>query len=139
MDRTSFGRLVHLIEDDEIFASSGRRPQRPAWYQLAVFLLRFGLGPVERTAEESSIAEGTVHLYCSRVVKAFRRVRPKYLSWPNRERKAEIKSRTAAEGFPGCIGMLDGSLIRLASKPLKDGEIYLCRKKYYAVSVILSF
>lgn len=133
VDRASFQYLVDLIRDDEVFLSTGRKPQRPPWYQLAVFLNRYGLTPIEKTAEESSIAEGTVYLYCARVVQAFRRIRPQFLCWPDREGKEEIKERMGAEGFPGCIGMVDGSLIRLALKPVKDGELYFCRKKFYAV------
>lgn len=133
MDRRSFRTLCDLIKDDAIFVSTGRKPQRPPWYQLAAFLLRFGCDPAEKTAESCGIGEGTVYLYCKRVTWAFRNIRPQFLYWPDHRYRAILKERMAEEGFPGCIGMVDGSLIPLANKPSKDGELYFCRKKFYAV------
>lgn len=133
MDKASFVHLVNLIKNDEVFVSTGRKSQRPPWYQLAVFLLRFGGATALRAAEEASVAEGSVFLYCDRVVKAFRRIRPQFLSWPDQQKRQVLKQRMVEYGFPGCIGMVDGSLIPLVVKPLKDGETYFCRKKFYAV------
>lgn len=138
VDRASFQFLVDLIWYDEVFVSAGRKPQRPPWYQLAVFLNWYGLTPIQKTAEESSIGEGTVYLYCARVVQAFQRIRPRFLCWPDRVRKEEIKGRMDAKGFLGCIGMVNGSLIWLALKPVKDGELYFYRKKIYAVCTLHS-
>ncbi|OCB86821.1 hypothetical protein A7U60_g5994 [Sanghuangporus baumii] len=133
VDRTSFTRLNDLIKNHDVFISTGKRPQRPSWYQLAVFLLRYGLTHTEKAAEEASIAEGTVYLYCMRVAHAFRHIRPQFLTWPDIARRAVLKARMGEDGFPGCIGMIDGTLIPLAIKPVKDGELYFCRKKFYAV------
>ncbi|KAL5495700.1 hypothetical protein ACEPAI_1164 [Sanghuangporus weigelae] len=133
VDRTSFARLNDLIKNHDVFISTGNRIQRPSWYQLAVFLLRYGTTHTEKAEEEASIAEGTVYLYCTRVVHAFRHLRPQFLSWPDSARRAVLKGRMSEDGFPGCIGMVDGTLIRLAVKPVKDGELYFCRKKFYAI------
>ena len=37
-------------------------------------------------------------------------------------------------GFKNCIGIVDGSLIRLSEVPAEHGQSYWCRKKYPAVS-----
>ncbi|KAI5122885.1 hypothetical protein M0805_003336 [Coniferiporia weirii] len=133
MDRDNFKRLNDLIKDNEIFVSTDAKQQRPSWYQLAVFLLRYGGDSASNTAEEEAISEGTVHLYCSRVVHAFRQIRSQYLSWPDSQRRLSLKTEMALHGFPGCIGVVGGSLIPLESKPSVDGELYWCwLYDYYA-------
>lgn len=79
------------------------------------------------------MAEGSVYNYCSRVTQAFREIRAQHLSWPGRERRAFLKAEMTEFGFPGCIGIIDGTLIRLMEKPKTDGEVYFCRKKFYSV------
>jgi len=48
--------------------------------------------------------------------------------------KEFLKNEMAEFGFPGAIGIVDGTLIQLVDKPLKDGWAYFCHKKFYAVS-----
>ena len=47
--------------------------------------------------------------------------------------QAYLKDEMAKWGFPGCIGIVDGTLILLMDKPLRNGWAYLFRKKFYAV------
>ena len=97
--------------------STGRKPQLPAWYQLAVFLVRYGSDPAVKTAETACMSEGSVYNYSRRVAQAFRDIRDDHLSWPGPERHAFLKTEMAEYGFPGCIGIVDGSLIQLMQKP----------------------
>lgn len=133
MSRESFWHLHGLIEDDTIFISSGRRPQRPVAEQLAAFLMYCGGTPHVVAASICCIADGTTYLYNSRVRTAIMRIRDKHLAWPGPRRRAFLKNEMADFGFPGCIGMIDASLIPLAEKPAKDGWAYFTRKKNYAV------
>lgn len=133
MDRDSFWHLHDLISEDPIFVSTGKKPQRPPSYQLAAFLARMGaLGNI-KTAGFCAIAEGTVRLYCFRVVHAVRKLRPLFLAWPHNERRDYIARQMAVAGFPGCIGSGDGTYFRLEDKPLENGYAYWCHKKFYAV------
>jgi hypothetical protein len=43
ISRTTFDSLVARLEDDPIFQSSGRKPQRPVKFQLAAFLRRYSM------------------------------------------------------------------------------------------------
>ena len=137
MSRASFWHLHDIIAGDSIFVSKGRRPQRPVSIQLAAFLIKYGSLSMTKTAGVVSIAEGTVHLYCSRVCRALRNVRDQHLSWPGQRRRAFLKEEMAKWGFPGCIGIVDGTLIQLMDKPLKNGWAYYCWKKFYAVCIHL--
>ena len=37
-------------------------------------------------------------------------------------------------GFPGCIGIGDGSYVCLAERPWENGWSYWCWQRFYAVS-----
>ena len=66
-------------------------------------------------------------------------LRSRFISWPNHERRAQLKAKFEEEGFPGCIGIVDGSLIRLENKPREFPDAYYSRKKYYAVNFFHSW
>lgn len=58
---------------------------------------------------------------------------PKCMCWPKGDVREEVKAAYADVGFPGCLGAIDGSLIRLAYIPEENPIIYYCRKKFYGV------
>lgn len=134
VDRETFWHLQSLIVSDPVFASTGKKPQRPVQYQLAAFLCRAG-GAVSgvKSASVICIAEGTVYDYAKRVCRAFRNIRSDHLAWPGVDRRAWLSKQMGAEGFPGCISIGDGSYIRVVDKPLVNGWAYWSRKKFYAV------
>lgn len=135
--RPTFDRLVHLLEQNPIFRSTGKRPQRAVRYQLACFLLRYGTrgaNPLQ-AAHKLAIGFGTVFLYCRRVVRALRELGIHVVSWGDDERRQETSEYIMdAYGFPDCVGMLDGTLIRLTQMPEENGFTFICRKKFPAVS-----
>ena len=134
MSRDAFWHVHGLIQHDPIFQSSGPRPQQPVKYQLAAYLIRFGSNTSIRTAAILSLAEGTVYLYTKCVCSALRNIKTEHLFWPGPVHKEFLKNEMAEFGFPGAIGIVDGTLIQLVDKPLKDGWAYFCHKKFYAVS-----
>jgi hypothetical protein len=118
MERDSFEHVLDLIKDDQIFVSTGKRPQRPVKHQLAVFLLQVGGKLAQKTGDAALVAEGTVYLYCGRVAKALRRQRPDHLAWPGFARRDFIKHKCGEEHrFHGCIGSGDATFFVLAQKP----------------------
>ncbi len=53
---------------------------------------------------------------------------------PDEDRQEVIASAIEERsGFPGCIGLIDGSLINLEEKPLEYGHLYMSRKRHMAV------
>ena len=136
VDRESFDFLLDEIKDDMIFMSTAGRPQRPVKYQLATFLLRMGAQGAVVTAGIMAISEGSTYTYMYRVGKAFRNIRDKHLAWPGAERRDDLARVMEKKfGFPGCIGIGDGTYIFLADKPSINGYAYWCRKKGYAVCI----
>lgn len=137
MSRETFDKLVGLLEKDPIFLSTGPRPQRAVRYQLAAFLLRYaGEGSdAIGVSNKLGIGEGTVFKYCQHVTRALRKIGLTTLLWGDSNRHRETASFIEKNyGFKGCIGIVDGSLIRLSEVPVEHGQSYWCRKKYPAVS-----
>jgi hypothetical protein len=90
------------------------------------------------TARKLSIGRGTVLLYCSRVCKAIRCLKPKYLSWFTEDQKENtISAIEKMSGFEMCLGCGDGTLIPFTHKPLVQGEAYMSRKGTFGVHVTL--
>lgn len=75
------------------------------------------------------IGTGTSTLFTKRVVKALLGVLREWIVWPDVERRREIGRVMREEGFPGCVGFIDGTTIPLSQKPAIDGEVYFDRKK----------
>ncbi|KAG2071469.1 hypothetical protein BDR04DRAFT_1142230 [Suillus decipiens] len=131
--RPTFDRLVHLLEQNPIFQSTGKKPQRAVRYQLACFLLRYGsrgANPLQ-AAHKLAIGFGTVFLYCRRVVWALRELGIQVVAWGDAECRQETSQYIMdVYGFPDCVGMLDGMLIWLTQIPDKTGFSFICPNKF---------
>src|SRR5882724_11444551 len=134
MSHNAFWHVHGLIQDDPIFQSTGRRPQRPVKYQLVAFLHNFGENSSLQTAGVLAIAEGTVYLYAKQVCHALCNIRMQHVFWPGPAWRQFLKQAMADFGFPGCIGIVDGTLIWLMDKPAKEGWAFSCWQGFYAVS-----
>ncbi|CAK5267076.1 unnamed protein product [Mycena citricolor] len=119
MGRNTFDSLVAMIFDHHVFRprNARGRPQRHVKYQLACFLIRYGVSGSDTlsTAQKLSIGHGTVFLYCGRVRKALRSLRPQYLSFPDGDR--------------------DGCLVNFEEIPLVQGPHYMSRKRRFSTNV----
>jgi hypothetical protein len=124
-----------------VFQSTGHKPQRPAWHQLAVFLRHYGNVNQHHinTARDCGVSQGSVFLYIDRVITALRSLGRKRVCWPEGDARDEIKAAYADTGFPGCLGAIDGSLIQLAFIPEENPIVYYCRKKFYGVRTVNIF
>jgi len=43
-----------------------------------------------------------------------------------------MESFRAEGGFPGVVGVIDGSLVKIRA-PMENPESYICQKKYHAL------
>ncbi|KAL2611761.1 hypothetical protein R1flu_023453 [Riccia fluitans] len=72
--------------------------------------------------------------YTNRVMTAIECCLKNEISWPNRLERTRIASVFAVGGFPGCIGLVDGTTIKLSQCPAEDGETYFDRKGDYSIN-----
>jgi hypothetical protein len=121
---SSFFHLVSLIQDDCVFLSKGKKPQAPVKYQLTAYLFRHGATTGTRVGMNLQVLEGSIHNYCTHVVRAFRWLKGAYLRWPSDNEKQTIKTESQAMGFPGAIGSVDGTYIQMLNKPQENPMSY---------------
>jgi hypothetical protein len=135
MDPQSFQNLITTIETHSIFQSTGNKKQAPIELQLAIFLRRIGSkDEIFGICSRFGISEGTVYLYCKRVMLAILSLKNSLVVWPTEESRKIIHSGFKnIGGFENVIGAIDGTHIILANAPLKQPEIYWNRKKKYSI------
>ncbi|ETN13040.1 hypothetical protein PPTG_22447 [Phytophthora nicotianae INRA-310] len=136
VSKSSFAALPDYIGGNTVFNSGGTdapHKQRPASVQIAVALARLGANGNAASVGEFhrrfNIAAGSVVVYTKRVVAALKAVRAQWIAWPSRARRREVASVMASEGFPGCVGFIDGTTLPLSQRPALDGSSYWDRKK----------
>lgn len=65
-------------------------------------------------------------------------VKHEWIPWANERQGGEIGQVVHAEGFPGCVGFIDGTSVLLSQKPAIDEEVYFDRKhRYFQYSVAM--
>ncbi|KAL6572926.1 hypothetical protein OROHE_002402 [Orobanche hederae] len=138
-DLESLHRLVELLRPCPVFHNRSRCPQTDVTWQVCIALWRLGHnGNGAATAMQSMLfgfGVGTTVLFTRRVVTALLQVGSEYILWPTEERRIEIGQVMEAEGFPGCVGFVDGTTIPLSEKPAINGECYWDRKHRYSINM----
>lgn len=141
MKKKDFYHLHSLVSDHPVFKQGGRgRKQRDSKYQLMVLLKYLGgMGTANSNPQLRHVfrcGRGTNHNYRTRAANAVLSLADQYYSWPDEEeRKTLRKEFEVKSGFPNCVGMVDGTLNGLASKPqTHDSADYKGRKGYYTLS-----
>ena len=146
MSRECYWQLVELIKDHSSFSrrssdSRGSTP-RPAEQQLLVLLKYYGS---DGNASSSyslgnffGISSGAVDTCRYAALEAVLSLEERTYFWPPPEERKLISKRIKeAYLFPKCVGIIDGTLLPLASRPLLHGETYLSRKRYYALVMLV--
>ncbi|MBW0462486.1 hypothetical protein O181_002201 [Austropuccinia psidii MF-1] len=130
-----FQRLVALIQDDTIFHNSSIFKQRVPDIKLAVALAQLGSNGNGASLGKLGIlfvvSNGAIVLYTQAIIKALIKYEKEYIIWPNSQKQLEASQVILAKVFPGCVGLIDGSLIPLSQRTPRDGEAYFDHKSRY--------
>jgi hypothetical protein len=141
LSRESFFLLLEEIQTKKAFKKSKFKGQRPIAFQLLVFLFRIGKegsggGPL-CVSSHFGIGKGSVINYVRRCTHALLEMKDNVVYWPGQEEKDEMKTRLSANGFRHCVGIIDGTLVVLDTRPEKFHECYYSRKSCYALNVLI--
>ncbi|KAL3681863.1 hypothetical protein R1sor_024819 [Riccia sorocarpa] len=71
----------------------------------------------------------------NRVMTAIESAMGHEIAWPDHQERVVNSAHFAGLGFPGCIGLVDGTLVKLSQRPRNDGETYFDRKSNYSMNV----
>ena len=142
MRRLDVIKVNELVKDDPALRSGyGNKPKMPPIYHLLVFLRYLGCEGTGASSAEASVffgvGKGTINNCINRMIRAILRL--KQVSWPDAEERGEI-AHTIKQvfGFPGCVGITDGTLLPLAFRPNQNPEDYWTRKGYFAVNAMIT-
>lgn len=146
--RESFDLLYDLIKDHHVFKrkmgphGNLLKVQYPIRLQLLVFLYSLGCSGSDcnnkRIAARFHVSSGVIHLFVQRVTKALLSHKNDVIRWPSEDEKLNISNEIKQQyGLPNCIGIMDGTLLRLQYAPLIHPENYHSRKGFYAVQALI--
>ncbi|KAG2191582.1 hypothetical protein INT47_012676 [Mucor saturninus] len=142
MSKESFGKILTMVSGHRLYQSSeSGRQQTSVRKQLMVVLLRLGSdgngASVGRIARLAGISEGSVHAFTTRFFDVMLSMEGDVIKWPGKEQKERIKDITKNNnGFPDCLGFVDGTLIHLEYKPKFRGLEFFNRKKRYSIQTM---
>ncbi|CAM6082673.1 unnamed protein product [Calypogeia fissa] len=138
MDKACFYALLSLIENHSAFENEATMQQADVQWQLAVMLDRLGHegngACLNRLIPTWGVSHGTLHNFTSRCFVALEDALKPYLQWPVRAERRRIADKFSKKGFPGCVGLIDGTLIPLSQRPKESGECYYDRKCRYSMN-----
>lgn len=131
--RYGFSVIAKMIEQHPVFHNNSACSQmHPAW-QLAIALQRLGhygsRTAVNMIATDVGISPGSVVECTNRVITALVSLAPDWIRWPDEQERENHGRLMRREGFPGCVGFIDGTTFPLFQKPAQEGCSYFDRKK----------
>lgn len=87
-------------------------------------------------SDRFNVTISSLHRIIKRVAIFLSNLSPQIITWPNDNEKREIEQHFREKGFPGVIGAIDGSHIKI-DKPENDAESYMNRKGFYSIQVFV--
>jgi hypothetical protein len=138
MDKPAFFSLVSMIESHSVFQNFAAIQQAPVQWQLAVTLDRLGhngnASCLNHMIPTWGVSNGSLVNFTKRCFVALQYALKGFLKWPNRSERQTLSSEFAKKGFPGCVGLIDGTYIPLSQRPKEGGECYYDRKSRYSIN-----
>ena len=137
--RAGVHHLVELLKDAPVFKPGKRGTKMmPVTYQVMIWLHFFGHEGMSLKMQREVLhtCNGILQNARDRVTEAFNHIRDDWIYWPNAEERKTISKRIENEYFlPNCVGLMDGTLFRLAFEPrCFDKADYHGRKYQYSLT-----
>ncbi|CAG8650757.1 435_t:CDS:1 [Scutellospora calospora] len=136
MKPSTFWMIVNKIQNHEIFKNIPQRKQNSIEKQLAVVLYRLGgKATIWDICSKFGIAEGTVPLFTTRVIKVLKSLKEDVIIWPHSDYRQKVhKGFEKMHSFSNIIGALDGSHMNLFEASSKfNKDVYFTWKHRYAI------
>jgi hypothetical protein len=128
MDKSMFWNLIDLVELYYVFHNNAYYMQALVCLQLAVCLDRFGHHGNGSYFMQNLMIWGviteSIHNFTMRCITALELTLKGQIRWPNRQERQQIFDAFALKGFPGCVGLIDGTTFSLTQRPAIDGQRY---------------
>ncbi|KAJ8914350.1 hypothetical protein NQ315_011338 [Exocentrus adspersus] len=139
MSRTTFEYTLRLIFKDLSKKPLENRQGRPtidAEKQLPLALWVLSTPDSYRSVcDRFNVGRATAIRTVRRVVKALIKLKSRFISWPNHQEALHTAAELErASGFPGVIGIIDGTHIKIPA-PKENSAAYLNRKNVHSIQL----
>jgi len=85
-------------------------------------------------SDKFGVGKATCFWALRRVISALFRIAHQFIQWPIGQKAIDvIDNFYKVSGLHGIIGAIDGTLIEI-NKPIKNGDDYICYKRYPAIN-----
>jgi hypothetical protein len=132
-----FHIILEIIKDHAVFISKKiLKPFKggPELHLMALLRYIGGCGnqiSVLKISRDLVLGKGSVPNYVRRAITAILKLRSGYVGWPTPEERINIAERISKKfDIPKCVGIIDGTLFPLETRPLINGEDYFTRKGF---------
>lgn len=85
-------------------------------------------------SDRFGMTKSSLHKIVTRVSYFLSNLSPEIITWPTVQEKLEIERYFAQRDFPGAIGAIDGTHVKI-DKPEEDPDSYLNRKHFHSIQV----
>lgn len=129
------------FEQSDLFKyQSGGNDKISARNQVYIFLWFAGheAASFRDVADRFNVSISSLFRITRRLTYFLSNLAPEIIQWPNLQEKREIERFFREKGFPGVIGVLDGSHVRI-DRPTRDPDSYYNRKKHFSIQVVNNF
>ncbi|XP_019771122.2 putative nuclease HARBI1 isoform X1 [Dendroctonus ponderosae] len=121
-------------ESEYFFKQSGEFGKLSGYFYTVVFLWFAGheAASYRDVADRFRIAISTLRKIVQRMTYFLSNLAPEIITWPTSDERRRIRSQFSLNGFPGVVGVIDGSHVRI-DKPSEDPDCYLNRNGFYSL------
>jgi hypothetical protein len=106
------------------------------------FEIHWGYGnqnSVLKISRDLGLGKGYVPNYVRRAITAILKLRSGYIRWRTPEERIKIAESIRKKfDIPNCVGIIDGRLFPLETRPLINGEYYFTRKGFYGINGLIT-
>lgn len=132
--------IAHEFEQSEFYKSqTGGYGKLSAYKHVLIFLWYAGhaTSSFRDVADRFDITISCLHTVVRRAMHFFSSISGTVIKWPSEQEKHTIEQHFRLKGFPGVLGAIDGTHIKI-DKPEHDPDSYLNRKHFYSIHVSLN-
>lgn len=129
--------IAEQYEQSNLFnPQSGGNDKISAKHQVYIFLWFAGheAASFRDVSDRFNVSISSLFRIIRRLTYFLSNLAPQSIKWPDFQEKQEIERFFREKHFPGVIGAIDGSHIRI-DKPTQDPDSYYNRKKYFSIQV----
>lgn len=127
--------IANLFEYSEVFSTqTGGNGKISALHQVFIYLWFAGhqTSSFRDVADRFNITISTLFRVIKRLTLCLSNLSRQIIKWPTEEEKVWISQQFTNKRFPGVIGVIDGTHVKIDQTP-NDADSYLNRKKYYSI------